>query len=411
MRGGIENTKFGKDLLEADIVLKKMGLGKLRTDIWGVKSYFDMSFEEWEKTGKENEITSRFWFVPSKEESFVGVRRGVAIVDRLRITVKTEVISSPRKRDEIGEKFSMMVASNFDDLSSSYAPLRRLDPLFRLTGLAEGINRWHSNNGKLNLPNLHFWLDEYKVSKVKTPREYPLKKNERILEKNGCKKKLTIDGGIKLKVLILELQDKVIDALKEIVIKSRPNGNSLTWEIPLEAWGKPEIAESAKFKKRLQNLPISRKLGMSLNVHFSEVGRPFKRPSFHVNSTPLSENGESYFNFVSKLPDSFKTHKKKNLKKPILPRPDGKQSSKISNFPPGPPPPPPPSSTPLPLPSDVMPHKASDDKPGGVKIDPTPSMKGKGGTEIKKKVLESRPSDDVLFWSVEITKKNGLSKP
>jgi len=298
--GGIENTKFGKDLLEADVILKKMGLGKLRTDIWGVKSYFDMSADEWEKTGKENEVTSRFWFVPSKEGSFVGVRRGVAIVDRLRITVKTEVMSANRVRDEIGERFAMMIASNFDDLSTYYAPLKRLDPLFRLTGLAEGINKWHSNFG-ISLPEAHFWLEEYKVSKVETPKEYPLKKNERTLERNGIRKKLTVDGGIKLEALILELQDKSIDALKEIVMKSRPDGSPLIWEVPLEAWGKPEIAESGEFKRHLRNLPISHKLGMSLNVRFSKPGRPLMSTSFQVSSTPLSESGKSYFNFTNSL--------------------------------------------------------------------------------------------------------------
>lgn len=38
----------------------------------------------------------------------------------------------------------------------------------------------------------------------------------------------------------------------------------------------------------------------------------------------------------------------------------------------------------------------------GVEIDPQPFKVGKGGSEIKKKVLDSRPSDDSLSWSIEI---------
>ncbi|TSA12604.1 MAG: hypothetical protein D4R73_02170 [Deltaproteobacteria bacterium] len=39
--------------------------------------------------------------------------------------------------------------------------------------------------------------------------------------------------------------------------------------------------------------------------------------------------------------------------------------------------------------------------PGGVWIDPKPSKAGKGSSETKKKVLESRPSKDALFWEVK----------
>ena len=39
--GKIENTQFGKDLLDADVVLKKLGLGKVGAEVWGVRSYFD----------------------------------------------------------------------------------------------------------------------------------------------------------------------------------------------------------------------------------------------------------------------------------------------------------------------------------------------------------------------------------
>ena len=50
-----------------------------------------MSAEEWKNTGKENFISSRFWFIPSKEKSSVAVRKGVAVVKKLIVDVKTEV--------------------------------------------------------------------------------------------------------------------------------------------------------------------------------------------------------------------------------------------------------------------------------------------------------------------------------
>jgi len=106
---------------------------------------------------------------------------------------------------------------------------------------------------------------------------------------------------------------------------------------------------------------------------------------------------------------SFKTRKKKNLKNlkeafsysSTVPKRERKEYGKLGDFPPGPPPPPPPP----PLPSDVIPHRPSDDGPGGVYIAPTPSKMGKGGTEVREKVLKSRPSDDALSWPVEIPKE------
>lgn len=54
---------------------------------------------------------------------------------------------------------------------------------------------------------------------------------------------------------------------------------------------------------------------------------------------------------------------------------------------PPPPPPPPPGQ-----------------KVGGVCIDPNPSNAGKGGSEIKKGTINSRPSNDSLSWPIEIPK-------
>lgn len=41
--------------------------------------------------------------------------------------------------------------------------------------------------------------------------------------------------------------------------------------------------------------------------------------------------------------------------------------------------------------------------PGGVYIDPTPTMEGKGGSEIRERVLKSRPSGETLSWPVDIS--------
>ena len=298
--GGIDNTQFGKDLFEADVVLKKMGLGKLNTPVWGVNSYFDMSAEDWKKTGKENNLETRFWFVPSKEESLVGVRKGVGIVDRLRITVKSEVMNKTEVSDEVGNRFAAMIASHFDDISMYYKPLRRLDTLFRLTGLAEAIDRWQKKFG-VSLPDASFWLEDYKVKSVDTPKKYPLLQRRTVLQRGNVQKEMTIAGGIKLEALIIELQDKSLEALREIVIGTRPSGTTITWKVPLDAWGKPEIAQSRGFKKNLKGLFVAHRMGMNLNKQFSDPGHPAMKVSSYVAPPHLSGKAASYFNFADKL--------------------------------------------------------------------------------------------------------------
>ena len=50
-------------------------------------------------------------------------------------------------------------------------------------------------------------------------------------------------------------------------------------------------------------------------------------------------------------------------------------------------------------------NRPRDEGCGGVYIAPTPSKMGKGGTEVREKVLQSRPSDDALSWPVKIPKE------
>lgn len=49
----------------------------------------------------------------------------------------------------------------------------------------------------------------------------------------------------------------------------------------------------------------------------------------------------------------------------------------------------------------VSPPGTTPQEQGGVYIDPKPVKAGKGGSETKKKVLESRLSDNTLYWDVK----------
>ncbi len=90
--GGIANTAFGQQFLEADVVLKKLALGYLRSDVWGVPSYFDLSAERLRQTGVEEVVSSRFWF-DIVGECLLAQREGVAAIGELRLGVLPQVLS------------------------------------------------------------------------------------------------------------------------------------------------------------------------------------------------------------------------------------------------------------------------------------------------------------------------------
>jgi hypothetical protein len=243
--GGIENTGFGADLLKADEVLKQLGLGKLFADIWGLRSYFDLSAEDWRSTGRESAVMSRFWFKPDKDKSFVAVREGVAVINELHIRVETQVMAAADQsdgqaavenaRDEIGQQFAATLTEALPEAAGYYPEIGRLDPLFRLTGLAEAMRRWQDKFGA-KLPCLDFWLDAYPVAVEETLSTHPLLVNEATDERDGKKLKMQITGGVELKPfvrLIDDIRKGSPTAFKELVIASKPKGNPLTWDVPL----------------------------------------------------------------------------------------------------------------------------------------------------------------------------------
>jgi len=243
--GGIENSAFGRDVFQADVVLKKLGLGLLATQAPELPNYFEMSVSAWKASGSEDGLLSRFWFVPA-ERSFTGIRPGVVVVQKLWVDVKTELLGgdsagsgSAGARDEVGQRFANAVSASFDVLAKDYPELRRLDPLFRLEGLAEGLQKLMAKDPAFK-PDLDFWLNQHRLTKVETPKEYPLLVRTEFLRKGTKGARLSLEGGIDLHGLILELNDGDVSAFKEIVLRCRPKGDPLVWRVPLEGWQLPD---------------------------------------------------------------------------------------------------------------------------------------------------------------------------
>lgn len=304
--GGIEDTGFGGTILEADVILKRMGLGKLSTELWGIRSYFDLKADEWCAKGEKSPVCSRFWFKPSQPKSYVAFQKGVAVVNRLVMDVQTEVTEggtkgSSAELDTLGTRFSAGMAAAFDDMAVNYPALARMDTLFRLSGLAEALPKWQDADG-WKFKERDFWLERYPVAKHPTERTHPLIES---VAKNPGGGVMRVDGGIELKALLLELEDRSITAFRDLVIRSRPTGTALTWEVPLpRKWNfHPELSPDADVSARIKSLPGVRDLGMTLRTSYDgRIPGPTSTPAPGMGmSLGVPQQQAPSFTFTDKL--------------------------------------------------------------------------------------------------------------
>lgn len=280
--GGIEHTRLGLDMLEADVVLKKLALGLLPGSIWGVQSYAGMTAQEAESGRLKDNITSRFWF--TNRSPNLACRRGVFAILALDIGVETEVLSAEvngkgvddvrNMRDPVGDRFASQFVLHFQDISIQHSALLRAKAILALVSLASGIDCIEGT------PNLDYWLFKYPIRHVDTPIQYPLLAVDKEIGRRGMS--LHVTGGLELNPIVLRLQSGEVGALKEAVLKSRPDPNSLVWTPPLEGWTIP---------------------GTEDQVLGTKSGKASKREGFTVDrvliqsSMPVRNLSASFYNY------------------------------------------------------------------------------------------------------------------
>ncbi len=313
--GGIANTAFGRDLLEADVVLKKMALRLLPTDILGIKSYFALSAEHLREKGIEETVSSRFWFYPMSPS--LAVRDGVFVIKQLKVGVRTQVMEVNGRsvsgqteiRDSLGDEFAEILTANYPDISSHYPEVGRLRILFDLVALAQGIQSLSPS------PDLRYWLSSYRVPIVETPKDYPLLSQREEIQMPDKGYNLVIEGGVELRALMLRLKDGDVSALRDAVLKFRPKGNALTWRIPLEGWripGAPEFdpreASNAGGDSRDTTAVQGKEnIGAYVTRQFSALGAssPGYRTLSVTSQPPPLSTGLPKFDLTTRLPSQI----------------------------------------------------------------------------------------------------------
>ncbi|MCK4306399.1 MAG: hypothetical protein KAY24_19310 [Candidatus Eisenbacteria sp.] len=232
MKAGIEQTRFGLDLLRADVILKKMALGGI--SLSGLASYFDLCVASAVHHPDEFDygLASRFWFVlpESSAAPSINLRARTYAARRLPITVRTEVGlvngSSGAGRAELvdveGGAFAAELTKRFPDLK--FPELLRLDTLFDEVAIARGIEKL------VEADEIAFWLHHYDVPEVSTPENFD------IISRESDRAKLTLEGGVRLKQVLRKLRYGEAVGLRDAVLLSRPDSNTLAWRVPIGEW-------------------------------------------------------------------------------------------------------------------------------------------------------------------------------
>ena len=269
--GAVEDTAFGKDLFECDVVLKRYSLDLIKKSekVASFLKRFELNHRErtepeldvveWlgeEESSKEASrhagrlceasptSQSRFWFYVRDDESFIVQMDDVFLIEELKIGVRAEKTDfEKRELGDSQEKHGGGIDENFADefskhlnaIEQVHPVLKRLKALFDLVCIAEGID---SLGGKR--PNIDFLLDKFSPKREKTRENYELTERVGKGVKDGeVVSLIRLSGGVDLGDILLALEEGDSSALKFAVLESRPNKNSLSWDLPIEAWSMP----------------------------------------------------------------------------------------------------------------------------------------------------------------------------
>jgi hypothetical protein len=275
-RGDIANSSYGKDLLEADVTLKKLALELLPPPFEGWQSYFSATRERVLHGKADDVVASRFWFYIQNERSFASVD-DVFAIRQMRIGTKTETLYAVQKGKSIDDpskvedpsaaEFAAQLSAHYFDVAKSHQAVARVKTLFDLVALAVGIQTLPRSTELLD------WLRAYAVPHVDTPSEYELLTNGAKLP--GTDLQLELNGGIEVRARVLRLKGGDTSAMKEAVLLSRPRADSLGWSVPLEGWEIPDAlpvqgdlsAASGKVDEAASPAPDSPACTIEVKVH------------------------------------------------------------------------------------------------------------------------------------------------
>jgi tetratricopeptide (TPR) repeat protein len=172
----------------------------------------------------------------------VSVRENVVSIKGLKVGVFTEVLSAEVNGEKIenlstfqdseSDTFAKAISERFEDLARVHPSFSRLQGLDEMVALTRAIEEMEEK------PDLTFWLQEYKAKQVSTTRAVKVLSRKEPYEVSGRRGggKLSVSGGVQLMAIALRLKAGDVTALREAVIKTRPQVNALSWTFVVGEW-------------------------------------------------------------------------------------------------------------------------------------------------------------------------------
>jgi hypothetical protein len=346
--GDIENSPLADRLLQADITLKLMATGHSSARSWRGTSYFLLRVHDAHAGGPTRGLGARWWF-RNLAAGFT-VRDRVFSVDQVQIGVSTEFFyfgsssaASVPSDDQVALRFAESVTKYLQ---------RAPDPeLSMLRGLLEmGVIA----KGMLDLPtapDLKWWLSEYRVPFLKTQTTYPLLHQEEMTGTPSGRVRVVVEGGVDLEPLLIQWEaGRDVTALRKLVLAARPGQGALTWAVPQRGVGM--VAPNGVRVLGGQGEARPQQLGCTVDSQVVPEGRRAAVVDFDARSRVLA--GIPSFQIVDRSALRIP---------PVSLRP----------------------------------------APGGVLIEPRPTLAGRDGAVVRDRILRSRRSGDDLSFDTTIS--------
>lgn len=251
--GGIKNTHYGQVCFEADLLLKRMALGFEATGIHALPNDWDLYLdrvksgyrqEPWVKEGL------RRWFFPA----FVKVATcpSSAVLHAYKIAIKAVEIRTEDTEEEEEQRYELtvydqlsdMITKNYDKIAQEYPVLEEFRNLTALSALMKAVRQSEPR------PDIDYWLRTYHVEPVETPEEISTVRRG----VSGFAYSLSVSGGVIVCPIIYRARARDPIAIRQLVLRSRPSPDVLTWTISLEdSCGptRPLLEAEAKHKEVL----------------------------------------------------------------------------------------------------------------------------------------------------------------
>lgn len=211
--GGVENTRFGLKIFEADRQMKGLSLGednisheKIKANVKGYYNLVDLGFSN--LAGEHNEgLWSRFWLVPEKVIVQVAEDKKSIFFPETKIRIKTEtmrwesgkLVPEKNQKNEKAEYFAGHFTKYYDEYAKEFPVYKELKELTNIIALM----KWIKESG---LPVKLDWLDQY-YKEYKTPTTTPSLTTSGERKDGNTVKTISIFGGTDLTVENFYVED------------------------------------------------------------------------------------------------------------------------------------------------------------------------------------------------------------